>query len=68
VLVYEGDFYRTQGRLVSIVKLEGMFVSFRETSGEMSVFFPYVFTCIFCQHSDSFKLFQIYNWMDIGVF
>jgi hypothetical protein len=33
-------FKRPQGRLVSNVKLEGVSMSFKETSGEVSVFLP----------------------------
>jgi uncharacterized membrane protein len=33
-------FKKLKERLVFIVKLEGVFVSFKETSGEVSVFFP----------------------------
>jgi hypothetical protein len=33
-------FKRLEGRLVFDIKLEGVFVTFKETSGEVSVFFP----------------------------
>jgi hypothetical protein len=33
-------FKESQGRLVSNIKLEGVFVSFEESSREVSIFFP----------------------------
>jgi hypothetical protein len=39
-------FKKLKERLVFIVKLEGVFVSFKETSGEVSVFFPRINTTL----------------------
>jgi hypothetical protein len=35
-------FKESQGRLVSNIKLEGVFVSFEESSREVSIFFPII--------------------------
>jgi hypothetical protein len=42
---------------VSIVKLEGRFVSFKETSGEVIVFFPNKFINMLCKNIIKNKMF-----------